>query len=220
VLLGARYAAAVGIPRLTAIEFGVAAGNGLLELERICAYYEKQSSVQFDVAGFDTGTGLPEPIDYRDVPYQWQPGWWSMDVELLKRRLQRAELILGDVADTVSLYLASLKAPIGALIFDLDYWSSTTAALKILEGEPDKHLPRVICYFDDIGVVEDVGVARAIADFNQRHEDRKIRPSLTWRHHLSAYPFGWKIYEFHHFTHPLYSNAVHGSEPKAGAIRS
>ena len=47
------------------LEFGVAGGAGLLSLERIAELVEGLTGVEIEVHGFDTGTGLPAPKDYR-----------------------------------------------------------------------------------------------------------------------------------------------------------
>lgn len=51
--------------KISAIEFGVDGGNGLLAMENIAQEVEKEVPVEFEIYGFDTGSGLPEPIDYR-----------------------------------------------------------------------------------------------------------------------------------------------------------
>ena len=79
------------------IEFGVASGAGLLELERICEYVEKDYDIELHVYGFDTGTGLPRSDDYRDAPWKWGEGWYEMDVDKLNRQLKRAKLVIGNV---------------------------------------------------------------------------------------------------------------------------
>jgi len=102
-----------------------------------------------------------------------------------------------------------LNSPIGAVMFDLDYYSSTASALKLLSDcNSLQILPRVLCYFDDIGSIEDVGVLRAIHEFNEGSEYRKVKPQMYWQHHENPYVKGWKIYEFHQFDHPLYQNLV------------
>ncbi len=206
----AQEAVPLGYTKLTVIEFGVAAGKGLLELERICDFLEKKYPISFDILGFDMGTGLPPATDYRDTPWKWSEGWYAMDVAKLRRRLRRSRLVLGDIAETVPKLLAEgLAAPIGAVMFDLDYYSSTARALEILSASgPQGHLPRVLCYFDDIGSIEDVGVLRAIQDFNGRETGRKIKPAMFWQNQRDPYLNGWKIYDFHNFEHPDYAKPV------------
>jgi hypothetical protein len=51
-----------------AAEFGVANGAGLLNMCEIAARVTRETGVGFRIVGFDAGTGLPQPIDYRDHP--------------------------------------------------------------------------------------------------------------------------------------------------------
>src|SRR5262249_29685698 len=64
-LCGAFLARNLGLTRMSIIEFGVAGGNGLLDLEASAAEVERVSGVTIDVFGFDTGHGLPRPRDER-----------------------------------------------------------------------------------------------------------------------------------------------------------
>ena len=128
----AKLAARLGYPRMSAIEFGVAGGNGLISLERHAATICNLLQIEIEIYGFDTGQGLPKPIDYRDLPYHWKEGFYKMDRQALESRLQRAKLVLGDVADTLVTFFEKYRpAPIGAISFDLDFYSSTKNALAI-----------------------------------------------------------------------------------------
>lgn len=83
----ARLAQRLGLPRISIIEFGVAGGNGLLSLEQHAAASSGASGVAIDVYGFDSGQGLPAPLDFRDLPYHWKPGFFGMDQAELRGRL-------------------------------------------------------------------------------------------------------------------------------------
>jgi hypothetical protein len=180
----ARLAERLRIPRIAVLEFGVAMGDGLVEMERMAHEVSRICPTQIQVVGFDTGTGMPEHVDYRDLPYIWRKGHYSMNVDTVRRRLKNAELVLGDVSDTVPAFLSQLKnAAIGFVAFDLDYYSSTCAALRIFGGPDELYLPRVLCYFDDVvgtdGQLhcEDVGELLAIEEFNNSSAlARRIRP--------------------------------------------
>jgi hypothetical protein len=203
--------AQLGFDRISVVEFGVAGGKGLLEIEAICSYLERRFPVTFDVYGFDTGRGLPPPQDWRDRPWQWSEGWYDMDIGALQKRLKRAELVIGDVAETVPKFLQDpMTSPVGAAMFDLDYYSSTKAALALFEN-PDhtKTLPRVLCYFDDIGSIEDVGAMRAVLEFNSDNGTRKIKPYLSRPTLTLDYDVRWKIFDYHDFQHPLYDKLIH-----------
>ena len=217
---GALLAKALGLPRITVIEFGVAGGNGLVELERLAADASKAIGVAIDVFGFDRGEGLPESSDYRDLPYTWRKGFFKMNVPALKSRLTTAQLVLGDVKETLPKFLErSDVAPIGFVADDLDYYSSTVDCLKVFDAPDDKLLPRVLCYFDDIVGEEhvlhndEVGELLAIREFNQSHATTKIKPinGLFWKRVI---PAAWpeSMFAVHRFDHKLYDHYV-GHDP-------
>ncbi len=213
-------ARALGLDHISALEFGVAGGLGLLELERLAPLVTTETGVDIEIYGFDLAKGLPPSDDYRDLPYTWQSGLFSMDVRELERRLTMARLVLGDVAETVPGFLQdSNPAPIGFAAFDLDYYTSTCAALSIFEGHHDRILPRVYCYFDDtIGPDEVlhneyVGELLAIKEFNDRHEDRKLTP-INGLRHKRLIPAAWcdAIWALHTFEHPSYKTYIGDTE--------
>ena len=61
-LHGAHLAKTLGITALSLIEFGVAGGNGLVDLDQIALAIEALLGVHVAVYGFDTGRGLPAPV--------------------------------------------------------------------------------------------------------------------------------------------------------------
>jgi hypothetical protein len=213
-LLNATHAArALGIPKISAIEFGVAGGNGLVALERAAAAATELSGTEVEIFGFDTGAGMPPPADPRDAPWLIEPSYFKMDETALRDRLDRAELVLGPVSDTVPDWATSGHAPIGFIAFDLDYYSSTMEAFRVLDGAiGDRMLPRVVSYFDDVfglAWTEFVGVRAAIEDFNASHAQQKIAKIHGLRFELPTAEFNeqWheKLYVIHFFDHPRYS---------------
>lgn len=146
VLQSAHLAAALKIPRISVLEFGVAGGNGLVSLELISADVEQLFGVGIDVYGFDAGSGLPAPLDHRDSPNLFQASAFPMDEQKLRARLTRAQLLLGDVGATVPKFIASNPAPVGFVAFDLDLYSSTAQALHTFEAPAEVLLPRVLLF--------------------------------------------------------------------------
>jgi len=218
VYYAAQLAHRLGIPRINVAEFGVAGGNGLVELERMAEQVERIFPVEIDVYGFDLGEGLPAAEGYRDLPYIWKPGFYRMDHEALRSKLTRAELVLGNVRDTVPAFIEKYDpAPFGAVFMDLDYWSSTRDALRVFGAQPERLLPRVQCYFDDVlsapggGLLNEfVGQLAAINGYNESNESSKLAPIAGLRH-ARKIPSAWndKIYVHHMFEHPRYNEYVH-----------
>jgi hypothetical protein len=176
-LHAARLGRALGHPAVSVIEMGVAGGNGLLALERAADIAGKIFEIEIAVFGFDTGAGMPPVTDRRDIPWAIEGGILAMDVPALKKRLRHAELVLGRVEETVPQWLTQPHPPVGFVAFDLDIYTATMAAFGIFETEPDRLLPRIACYFDDIfgyGWSDFAGERAAITEFNESHTDRKI----------------------------------------------
>jgi hypothetical protein len=222
-LEAATLAAKLGHPAISVIEFGVAGGNGLLAMERHADFVEKETGVKIEIFGFDMGTGLPPPMDYRDLPYLWQSGYYRMEKAKLEEKLQRSKLSLGPVKDSVKGFLESFDSnpppPIGFISFDLDYYSSTVQAFHVFSGASASVLPRVICYFDDVAgdceaaYNDFTGELLAIAEFNAANDGVKIAECRGLRFSSGHIPRLWheQIYIAHLFRHPDYQRPIHAS---------
>jgi hypothetical protein len=186
---------------------GVARGEGLLNVEYHVENIRKELDIEFEIYGFDAVTGLPDTSDYRDIKYRFVAGDYAMDRQALEAKLKYAKLVLGDVKETCSNFFEAYNAaPIGCILFDLDYYSSTRDAFRLFEAGEDHHLPRVFCYFDDImGTNEFIGELRAIAEFNETHESMKIaKPYGLYALRMELW--NEKIFTFHDFAHSQYNS--------------
>lgn len=211
----AKLAHRLGHQRVSILEFGVAGGEGLLSLERHADWVEKLFPVKIEVYGFDTGEGLPTPVDYRDLQYHWKAGHFRMDQEGLGSRLKRAKLVLGDVRITAVSFLDAFRpAPIGGVSHDLDFYSSTMDALKLFDAPDDFILPRVFCYFDDIlgGETElyndYTGERAAILDFNATHKNKKLSQAYYLQATASFQRWHHQIWILHNFNHRDYGKFI------------
>jgi len=211
ILYAADLARLRGYSAFTVLEFGVASGAGLLNICHIADLVEKATGVRIKVAGFDTATGMPKAVDYRDLPELWQQGDFKMDESALRRKLPpRASLHVGPLVETIPAFMASLAAdaPIGFISLDVDYYSSSVEALKIFEFDPGQYLPMVCTYLDDI-IVESIsdwsGELLAINEFNESHPLRKIAPFPFLREKRIFQRARWigQIYFCHIHDHPL-----------------
>jgi hypothetical protein len=211
VLQAAHLAKALGIKRISAIEFGVAGGNGLIALETAAEEVGHSLGVEIDVYGFDTGKGLPKAKDYRDLPNLYTESTYSMDQSALKARLKRAKLILGLIETTLAGFLATKPAPVGFVAVDVDLYTSTQDVFKLFETEPAMLLPRIHCHFDDITgftFADFNGERLAMKEFNENHAMRKISPIYGLRHFvpISMMNDQWidTMYLVHVLDHELY----------------
>ncbi len=214
IVQGAALGKILAMDRVSVIEFGVAGGMGLLLLQHIAEFVESNLDIAIDVYGFDTGTGLPKPQDYRDQPNMWFEGQLPMKQEQLQSHLRRASLKLGLVKDTVPAFLEETPAPVAFVSFDLDLYNSTRDALAVFEAQHERLLPRVICYFDDVighTYSDYTGERLAISEFNCRHTMRKLSPIYGLRYFVPnrySREFYWDLFYFaHFFDHPLYNES-------------
>jgi hypothetical protein len=187
-LNAARKAKKLGLERTTVVEFGVASGAGLMNMCEIADLLTPRFNVAFDVVGFDTGTGMPPPRDYRDHPEHYGQGDFPMqDTTSLRRHLpSNTRLILGPLSETVPDFRDQLQhsSPLSFVSLDVDYFSSSVDALKLFDGEPEKYLAVVDLYVDDLMFETHnswSGELGAIREFNGTHDLRKIEPHRVLR---------------------------------------
>jgi hypothetical protein len=212
---GALLAKRLGYPRVSVLEFGVAGGRGLLSLEEHAREVSRELGVEIEVYGFDTGAGLPRPVDYRDLPYHWKEGFYRMDAERLRARLAGARLVIGDVRETAQTFFDEYDpAPVAAVMHDLDFYSSTAAALSMFDA-PERHfLPRVFCFFDDVIGTETelyndyTGERLAINEFNRSHDKKKLAAPYHFLAHRIRELWHSQIFIYHDFGHSRYNDFV------------
>jgi hypothetical protein len=217
-LAAADLARFCGIDAIVAIEFGVAEGSGLLNLSEIAKAVVDETGIGIEVVGFDSGVGLPAPVDYRDHPEIWAKGdFQAPDVDRLREILPMGtELVVGPVGETVPAFVKALKdRVVGFVSFDLDLYSSTADALHIFDARSDQLLPVVISYFDDvlggarrIGSLfrtEAAGQLLAIDEFNSEQELRHVDRLriLPYRRPLDRELWLERVYAVHVLDHPV-----------------
>lgn len=242
-----REAKALGLDKISALEFGVAGGNGLMALSAAAKQCTIEFGIEVHVLGFDSGLGMPNHQGFVDAPYLWKQGDFRMDAEALRDTMPKStNVIIGDVSDSVRLYLSKAEhesisnvsnghevseieekpssprtllrseerfdtsAPIAFVSFDLDYYSSTKAALQIFRGAPC--LPRVWTYFDDLDFISrQTGEWLAIDEFNSEMKGERFisevalsMPSwVNWGHRMRI---------LHNYNHAMYNKPLNGDQ--------
>lgn len=214
ILAAADLAKSQGITTVALLEFGVASGAGLLNICQVAKSVTAATGVEFLVFGFDTGKGMPPPRSYKDHPELYQEGDFPMDSAALQARLPaNARLMLGDLTTTVPQFLASAdpSVPIGFVSIDVDYYSSSVDALRVLAGAPQRYLPRVVIYLDDVHFDSHnswCGEQLAVNEFNQAHDFRKIEHHSFFRGSRIMKNASWidHMVTLHVLDHPIRSN--------------
>ena len=217
------YALQAGIKCLTVIEFGVASGEGLMNMQKICQALSRRTGMQYKIYGFDTGKGMPKPIDHRDHPCTYAENDYKMDYEAVHSKLApNVTLIIGDVRETVQAFEKKLnpKEPIGFVSVDLDYYSSTCDALNLFSfDDPTYYLPSVYVYFDDIALSYHnsyQGELLAINEFNSRMHLRKIEYHRFFPNRRIFKNALWvkQMFYFHVFDHPTRFRVQHSTKQR------
>lgn len=221
----AKLAKSRGYTRISAIEFGVAAGRGLIHLELYAQEVSRLIGIDIDVYGFDSGNGLFPPTDYRDCPEYWIEGDFKMDFEALQNRLYEAKLIIGDICKTTKTFLNDYNpAPIAFISVDVDQYTPTTSILNMLLEDDKYFTPIITMYFDDImDQLEYQGENLAIKEFNAKNRTMKIVPERSAFDklylNLERNMFDWnkpslltRIKWCRRFSHPKFSTARSSNE--------
>ena len=197
-LRAADLARFLGKTRATVCEFGVSTGNGLLNMMELAELVRAETGVEIRVIGLDTGDGLPIIDGYKDHPEIWSVNDFNMTnkEDLLQRVMGRAELIFGDIKDTVGDLVASLdeSAPLGFISVDVDIYSGAKSSLKSLLGKPELYAPAVSIYCDDVRFFfanRWCGELRAIEEFNDENPMRKIDQDRSLPGHRPALNHSW-----------------------------
>ena len=169
----------IGFKKVIIIEFGVAQGAGLFNLSSIASKLSTIYGLDYKVIGFDTGTGMPSPVDYRDHPEKYRKG--DFPPERLTKDLlpPKTDLIYGPIKETVHEFMKNLQPSdkISFISIDVDYYSSTIDCFKIFNAKSEYFLPSTILYFDDVNSISDnvyMGELLAINEYNKKNENKKI----------------------------------------------
>jgi hypothetical protein len=214
ILKAADIAKQIGVRSITAVEFGVASGVGLMSMSRIASAVSAETGIEIDVLGFDSAIGMPAAIDYRDHPeYYFQGDFAPPDFRALQDRLPKnCRLVIGDVRQTVPDFVKNFSGTLGFVSVDVDYYSSAVGCLQMLTGPSDRYLPAVPMFFDD--VLLDFhnawsGERLAISEFNDAHTLRKIAPFTALRNKRIIKSASWieQMYCLHVLDHAARSPA-------------
>ncbi|WP_033958999.1 hypothetical protein [Psychroserpens jangbogonensis] len=203
-----------GFNEITIIEFGVANGAGLMNLIAIANKVTKETGVKIHIYGFDTGEGMPEPIDYRDHPEYYNTGDFPMNKDLLEEKIKgKATIIYGPIKEKVSHFITNISknAPIGFVSIDVDYYSSTKEVLELLKAEATCFLPLTYVYLDDIFMShhnEKCGEMLAVSEFNEEQPRRQLSYHRFFENQRIFKNANWvkQLYYFHVLDHPYRSD--------------
>ena len=116
----AREATKLGYKELSAIELGVAGGNGMIALEKCKNKIEKIFNIKIKLFGFDTGDGMPESKLTEDALFNWKKGDYKMNKDVLQKKL-KSKIYFGLIEKTIEDFINDKPPQICAIFFDMDY---------------------------------------------------------------------------------------------------
>ena len=198
----------LSINKISVLELGVSYGNGIRSLEKYKKNIKKILDIDVDIYGFDMGTGMPISDNIYDPTFVWKSGEFSNNSNLNLK----SKIFFGNISDTINQFIKLNPPPINLIIFDMDYYSSTSSFLNQIENLKKFLAPRVICYFDNLFsrhyICEFNGELKAINEFNNKNIDIKIGKLLD---DVENYRFPMAkngIYILHNFNHVDYDKYI------------
>lgn len=208
----AKEAKRLGFKEISALELGVAGGNGLVSLEKYANKISKIVGITIKTYGFDFGEGLPPSQNIFDLPFYWKVGIFKSNEKLLSKKCQ-SKIYYGDIKDTAKIFFNEVKAPIGFVSIDLDFYSSTKSFLDLISINRSKFLPRSYFYFDDLYSPENYncdfnGEMKAIHEFNESFQFVKLGSSIDHIHNFKFPLCKSSIFTLHVFDNINYLDYV------------
>lgn len=212
----AKNAIKLGYNEISIIELGVAGGNGIKSLIKYKRKIESVIDIKINIIGFDSGSGLPNVDDKKDLPFFWKKGdYTNENLNELEKKDPSVKIYEGNIENTINDFILKNKNKIGLILFDLDLYTSTKIFLNKMKYLSEKNLllPRVFCYFDDLFIadyhLDDTnGEPLAIKEFNDQHEDLKLGKTFD---HINDFKFPLakgQIYTLHDFNNSDYDKYI------------
>jgi len=212
----AKNAIKLGYNEISIIELGVAGGNGIKSLIKYKRKIESVIDIKINIIGFDSGSGLPNVDDKKDLPFFWKKGdYTNKNLNELEKKDSNVKIFEGNIENTINDFILKNKNKIGLILFDLDLYTSTKIFLNKIKYLSEKNLllPRVFCYFDDLFIadyhLDDTnGEPLAIKEFNDQHEDLKLGKTFD---HINDFKFPLakgQIYTLHDFSNSDYDKYI------------
>ena len=176
-LLAAKQAKDLGYKSIKVLELGCWNFEGIIDLEHYANDIQEFLKINIEIFGFTLKEGLPKykPNKY-DRLHTWSPSDCAVTNKKNYEKLNHAKIYFGDVKKTIPKmkieYKKSLStSPIGFIIYDLDYYTSTLKGLNLLKMNHNFFLPRTYLYFDDLFLSSEYeGERKAITEFNKKNK--------------------------------------------------
>ena len=173
-LLAAKQAHDLGLKEIKVLELGCYNFDGIIDLENYANDIKKFLNINIEIFGFTLKSGLPKyKINNFDRLSRWDVGDYKFDNKTNYNNLKSSKIFFGEIKNTIPQFVKKYKktflnSPIGFVMFDLDYYTSTKIGLNLLKLNISNYLPRTYAYFDDHSFSSfDEGERKAIIEFNK-----------------------------------------------------
>ena len=94
---------------ISILEFGVANGAGLINMQEISNKLEKIYNIKINIYGFDMGNGMPRSKDkLKDHPDIYSSGDFPMDIKKLKTKIGKNPALL-ETSKTMCVWAGSIE---------------------------------------------------------------------------------------------------------------
>ena len=179
-------------------EFGTGSGNTLQRALSVLARFPNTNVVLFD--SFE---GLPTPTGLHDAHVTWKAGDFAFSIDYIRRVIakagypeERVRFVRGLFEQSLTPALADelRERPPAFVTLDVDYYSSTKAALAFLQ-------PLLVSgcnvFFDDLWSFDghpDYGQVKALNEFNGKNDRGQLIPNPIFQNRIYSY-VNWD-YEF------------------------
>ena len=138
-LMAARQAKDLGFKKIKVFELGCDNLDGLVDIENYVNDIKNFLDIDFEIFGFTLKGGLPKYKENKfDRLYRFRAGQYKLRNNYNLNKLKYSKIIYGDIKNTIPKFIKKYKksftnSPIGLVIFDLDYYSSTRFGLNLLK---------------------------------------------------------------------------------------
>ena len=218
-MLAVEQAINLGYKSIKVIELGCFNFDGIIDLEHFASDIKKFTNINIEIYGFTLKEGLPkQKQNYFDRLYRWSPEEFGFTKKKNYRNIKKSKIYFGDIKNTISKFKKDIKkniktSPIGFIIFDLDYYSSTKKAMSLLKMKENSYIPRPYLYFDDHSFSSKYeGERKAIMEFNNKNKykisdigELAEQLSILWSKWIFL---GKRFKQIHFFNHIKFNTRV------------
>ncbi len=200
----------LGLPRISALEFGAGDGTGLAFMKSFAVDMKTLFGVEIDCYSFSEGAGRAAPESIKDLPYRYKATAESA------APVPHTHVIQGSFAAARAFLENSNPATIGVIFVNDETHAATLRAFEIFEGagdRPDNFLPRIFVYLPYVtGTSTEMygtfnGQLAAVEEFNGRNKDVKIAANRNLLP-LTHVNYRFHVFFAHLFKHPRYGTYV------------